>query len=221
MHSFIRQSGLWPRFTHQPGISLKHQEINVKASKIVLVIAVAMAMAGCTALDQLSGRGVVTQHTSDFDNATVIEASPNNISDTDGMWTDSTALGASWSSASPDSATLTMALTTGGGTVPFTGILAFYINIDGKILQYAPGQPANGTPGAAGPNRLYGSNEVVIPYTVLQQMVAANDCRIRVQTSGGYRNFDFTRDHMAGGKPAAIRSIRDMMARVDAVRSQK
>lgn len=188
--------------------------------KILFVIAVALTMAGCTALDQLSGRGVVTQHTSDFDNATIIEASPNNISDTDGMWTDSTALGASWSSAAPDSVTLTMALTGSGGNVPFTGILAFYVNIDGKILQYSAGQPASATSGATGPNRLYASNEIVIPYSVLQQMVAANDCRIRIQTSGGYRNFDFTRDHMAGGKPAAIRSIKDMMARVDAIRSK-
>ena len=92
--------------------------------KILFVIAAALAITGCTALDQMTGRGVVTQHTSDFDNATVIEASPNNIADTDGMWTDSTALGASWSSAAPNSATLTMALIGSSGTVPFTGILA-------------------------------------------------------------------------------------------------
>lgn len=189
--------------------------------KILFAIAVVLAMTGCTALDQLSGRGVVTQHTSDFDNATIIEASPNNISDTDGMWTDSTALGASWSSAAPNNVTLTMALTGSGSTVPFTGILAFFVNVDGKVQQYSAGQPLGTTPDASGPHRLYASNEIVIPYSVLQQMVAASDCRIRIQTSGGYRNFDFTRDHMAGGKPAAIRSIRDMMARVDAVRNQK
>ena len=189
--------------------------------KILFAIAVVLAMTGCTALDQLSGRGVVTQHTSDFDNATIIEASPNNISDTDGMWTDSTALGASWSSAAPNNVTLTMALTGSGSTVPFTGILAFFVNVDGKVQQYSVGQPLGTTPDASGPHRLYASNEIVIPYSVLQQMVAASDCRIRIQTSGGYRNFDFTRDHMAGGKPAAIRSIRDMMARVDAVRNQK
>ena len=189
--------------------------------KILFVIAAALAMTGCTALDQMTGRGVVTQHTSDFDNATVIEASPNNIADTDGMWTDSTALGASWSSAAPNNATLTMALIGSSGTVPFTGILAFYVNVDGKITQYSAGQPLNAASGTTGPHRLYASNEVVIPYSVLQQMVAASDCRIRIQTSGGYRNFDFTRDHMTGGKPAAIRSIRDMMARVDAIRSQK
>ncbi|MGH8158932.1 MAG: hypothetical protein ACREPQ_12490 [Rhodanobacter sp.] len=187
--------------------------------KILFVIAAAMAMAGCTTLDQLTGRGVVTQHTSDFDNATVIEASPNNIADTDGMWTDSTALGASWSSAAPDSVTLTMALTGSSGNVPFTGIRAFFVNIDGVVSQYSAGQPVNTAPDATGPHRLYGSNEIVIPYSVLQQMVAAKDCRLRIQTSTGYRSFDFTRDHMAGGKPAAICSIMDMMAKVATVRS--
>ena len=37
--------------------------------KVLFVAAAVLAISGCTAMDKLAGLGVVTQHTSTFDNA--------------------------------------------------------------------------------------------------------------------------------------------------------
>ena len=191
-------------------------------SKPLFGLAVAFALSGCTTLDHLTGHGVVTQRTSGFDNATLVEASPNALANVDGTWTEPLELGARWSSATPDSVALVMGWDPGiTGTSVFSDTRAFFINIDGRVSQYSAGQP--GSPSAAGgsaagSNRLYGINEIVIPYTVLEQMTAARDCRIRIQTSNGYRDFDFTRQHASGGKPTAIVAINELMAKVAVLR---
>jgi hypothetical protein len=187
------------------------------------MIAVALAMSGCTTLDHLTGRGVVTERTSGFDNATLIEASPNALANVDGTWTEPLELGARWSSATPDSVALVVGWAPGSaGTLVFPDTRAFFINIDGRISQYSAGQPASHAgsgAGAPGADRLYGINEVVIPYSVLKQMVAARSCRIRVQTSSGFKDFDFTRAHASGGKPTAIVAINELVAKVAALRN--
>lgn len=192
--------------------------------KRLFVVALAVAMSGCTTLDQLTGRGVVTERTSGFDNATLIEATPNALANVDGTWTEPLELGARWSSATPDSIALVMGWAPGtAGTLVFSDTRAFFLNIDGKISQYSAGQPASRSApggGAAGADRLYGINEVVIPYSVLEQMAAAKDCRIRVQTSNGFVDFDFTRAHALGGKPTAINAINELMAKVAALRNK-
>jgi hypothetical protein len=193
------------------------------ARKHLLMIAVALAMSGCTTLDHLTGRGVVTERTSGFDNATLIEASPNALANVDGTWTEPLELGARWSSATPDSVALVVGWAPGSaGTLVFPDTRAFFINIDGRISQYSAGQPASQAgsgAGAPGADRLYGINEVVIPYSVLKQMVAARSCRIRVQTSSGFKDFDFTRAHASGGKPTAIVAINELVAKVAALRN--
>jgi hypothetical protein len=192
--------------------------------KRLFVVAVALAMSGCTTLDQLTGRGVVTQSTSGFDNATVIEATPNALANVDGTWTEPLELGARWSSAAPDSVALVVGWAPGtAGTLVFSDTRAFFINIDGKISQYSAGQPTSRAGSGGGPassDRLYGINEVVIPYSVLEQMTAAKDCRIRVQTSNGFLDFDFTRAYASGGKPTAINAINQLMAKVAALRNK-
>ncbi|MCX7513434.1 hypothetical protein [Frateuria sp. STR12] len=192
--------------------------------KPLFAMAVALAMSGCSTLDHLTGHGVVTERTSGFDNATLIEASPNALVNVDGMWTESLELGARWSSATPDNVALVMSWNAGAaGNLVFLDTRAFFVNIDGNISQYSAGQPAShagSVAGTAGSNRLYGTNEVVIPYSVLERMVAARSCRIRVQTSNGYKDFDFTRAHALGGKPTAIVAISELMAKVAVLRNK-
>lgn len=192
--------------------------------KRFFVLAVVLAMSGCATLDQLTGRGVVTQRTSGFDNATVIEASPNALANVDGTWTEPLELGARWSSATPDSVALVLGWVSGAGdTQVLRDTRAFFINIDGKISQYSAGQPTGRAASAGrapGSSRLYATNEIVIPYSVLEQMTAARDCRIRIQTGTGYNDFDFTRDHASGGKPTAINAISELMAKVAALRNK-
>ena len=61
-------------------------------------------------------------------------------------------------------------------------------------------------------------NAVVIPYSVLQRMVTAKNCRLRLHTSKGTETADFSTEHIPGGKATAKVSIKEFMAKVAAAR---
>lgn len=175
-------------------------------------------------MDKLAGLGVVSQHTATFDNATVIEVSPNSLYDPGSTWGTPLQLGARWSSAAPDFVALILAYNSdaAGGMPAYLGLAGLDINIDGSILSYAAGQPTDLSSSAYNTvsHTIYTSsrNAVVVPYTVLQRMVAAKSCRLRLHTSKGYQDADFSSDHIPGGKATAIVSIKEFMAKVAAAR---
>lgn len=175
-------------------------------------------------MDQLAGLGVVTQHTSTFDNSTVIEVSPNSLYDPASKWGTPLQLGARWSSASPDSVALLLAYDSdvANANPAYLNLTGLDINIDGAMSSYQAAQPTNLSSGAYNTvsRTIYTSSEnaVVVPYSVLQRMVAAKNCRIRIHTGSGNQDADFSADHIPGGKATAITSIRTFMAKVAAVR---
>jgi hypothetical protein len=166
----------------------------------------------------------VEQKTSTFDNATIITASPTFLY-AGGSWgSNNVKLGARWSSASPDSVALVLAYDStvsgaGGAYMSLTGI---DINVDGEISSHA----------AAGSTKLDSSsyntvtktiytsseNVVVIPYALLERMVADKDCRIRIHTSKGYEDAQFSLERIPGGQGTAILAIKKLMAKVAAVK---
>jgi hypothetical protein len=192
--------------------------------KFLFAAAALIAISGCTAMDKMAGLGVVSQHTSTFDNATVIEVSPNSLYDPGSAWGTPLQLGARWSSAAPDSVALVLAYNSSvsSGAPAYLGLSDLGINIDGTISSYSAGQPTDLS--SSGYNTvshtIYTSskNAVVIPYSVLQRMVAAKDCRLRIHTSKGYQDINFSAEHIPGGKATAIVTIKEFMAKVDAVR---
>lgn len=192
--------------------------------KILFVAAAVIAISGCTAMDKLAGLGVVTQHTSTFDNATVIEVSPNSLYDSGSAWGTPLQLGARWSSAAPNSVALILAYNSNvsSGAPAYLGLTGLDINIDGAISSYSAGQSTDLTSSAYNTvsHTIYTSskNAVAIPYSVLQRMVAAKDCRLRIHTSKGYQDVNFSTEHIPGGKATAIVSIKEFMAKVAAVR---
>jgi len=192
--------------------------------KVLFIAASIIMISGCTAMDKLAGLGVVTQHTSTFDNATVIEVSPNSLYDPGSAWGTPLQLGARWSSAAPNSVALILAYNSNvsSGTPAYLSLTGLDINIDGAISSYSAGQSTDLSSSAYNnvSNTIYTSskNAVVIPYSVLQSMVAAKDCRLRIHTSKGYQDILFSTEHIPGGKEAAIVSIKEFMTKVAPVR---
>lgn len=192
--------------------------------KLLFVGAAVLAISGCTAMDKLAGLGVVSEHTSTFDSATVVEVSPNSLYDPGSAWGTPLQLGARWSSAAPNSVALILAYNSNisSANSAYLSLTGLDLNIDGEISSYAAGQTTD--LGGSSYNTVshtiytFSSNAVVIPYSVLQRMVAARSCRIRIHTGKGYQDADFTTEHIPGGKATAIVSIREFMAKVAAAR---
>lgn len=190
----------------------------------ILFAAALVAISGCAAMDKMAGLGVVSQHTSTFDNSTVIEVSPNSLYDPASTWGTPLQLGARWSSAVPDSVALVMAYNSNvsSGSPAYLNLNRLDISIDGEILSYSAGQSTDLS--SSGYNTvsrtIYTSskNAVVIPYSVLQRMVAANDCRLRIHTSKGYQDVKFSSERIPGGKATAIVTIKEFMIKVAAIR---
>lgn len=195
-----------------------------------LAIAAALAtlgLAGCTTLtDTMSaaaGMGVVQQEHSTFDDATIVRVSPMPLW-AKGSWGNAVQLGAFWTSKVPDSVALQMSYASNirSAGQPYTSLTGLDINIDGEITQWRPGAPTQLS--SSGYNSVThtiytaSTNDVVIPYALLQRMVAAKDCRLRIHTGEGYEDAQFNLERIPGGQATALVSIRKFMAKVDAVR---
>jgi hypothetical protein len=188
----------------------------------------AIGLTGCAAMtDTMSaaaGMGVVRQEHSTFDNATVITVSPMPLW-AKGSWGNAVQLGAHWSSASPDYVALEMSYRSNvnAGSNMYTDLSGMDINVDGEITHWqtgAPTQLSSSNYNAVSHTIYTGSNNsVVIPYALLQRMVAAKDCRLRIHTDEGYEDAQFNIERIPGGQATAIHSIRKFMAQVDATRS--
>jgi hypothetical protein len=193
-------------------------------------ISVLLAMSGCAgmadATSKMAGLGVLTEHKSTFDGATIIELSPTWLYDPEGSWGNRVKLGALWSSAAPNHAALILAYSssTSGYGAAYIGLSGIDVNIDGEIKSYTSNKPTDLD--SSGYNSISrtiyteSKNSVVIPYSVLERMVLAKDCRLRIYTSKGYEDARFSIERMPGGQGTAIISIREFMTKVSATRAQ-
>ena len=191
---------------------------------IFFASAIVVAISGCTAMDKLAGMGVVSQQTSTFDNSTVIDVSPNSLYDPNSTWGTQLQLGAIWSSSQPDQVGLILSYNSNvsNGSSAYLGFIGIDINIDGKISSYKAQQLTNLS------NSVYNTvsktiytsskNTFVIPYEVLEKMVSAKNCRLRIHTTEGNQDIDFSAASIPGGKATAIVSIKEFMTKVAKVK---
>ena len=112
--------------------------------------------------------------------------------------------------------------TSGGpGYVNFAGL---DINIDGAISEHkTTGLTTHDNSGYTTVSRtIYteSSNAVVIPLATLQKMMDAKDVRLRVNTSRGSEEAQFSIERTAGGQSTAIMHLREFMSRVRSVSQQ-
>jgi hypothetical protein len=195
--------------------------------KFSIALVAAFSISGCASMvdgmSKASGLGVVTQETSTFDNTTTISSSPTWMY-AKGSWGNSVKLGARWSSASPESVVLILAYdsNTSSHGDAYIGLTGIDINVDGDISSHSAS--ASTDLDSSGYNTvsktIYTSsrNVVVIPYSLLERMVAAQDCRIRIHTSKGYEDAQFSLERIPGGQSTAILSIKELMAKVSVVK---
>lgn len=191
------------------------------------MLIVAGTLTGCaTMTDGMSaaaGMGVVHQEHSTFDNATVVTVSPMPLW-AKGSWGNAVHLGARWNSTVPDYVALEMSYQSNinSGSSAFTSLSGMDINVDGDITHWQPGAPTNLSNGAYNnvSRTIYtaSKNSVVIPYALLQRMVSAKDCRLRIHTGEGYEDAQFNIERIPGGQATAILSIRKFMVKVDAAK---
>lgn len=189
-----------------------------------VVSAALLALCGCTAMDKLTGMGVVSQRVSAPDHATIIDVSPNALYDPGRAPGTPLQLGARWTSDAPQSVALVLSYqsTVSSDSPTVQSFDSLEISIDGQIASFAASKPSDISSGLhdSVSHTIHTSSkgEVLVPYALLQRMVTAKDCWLRA-TGGGYEDAKFSTEYLPDGKPTAIVSIRKFMAKVDAVRA--
>jgi len=201
-----------------------------KLLPMLIAVAVLLALSGCAgmadATSKMAGLGVVTLEKSTFDGATIVEVSPNWLYDPDGSWGNSAKLGARWSSNASEFVALVLSYSSNasGYGAAYIGLSGIDINIDGDIKSFLSEKPTNlDSSGYNSVSRtIYteSKNTVVIPYSTLERMVSAKDCRLRIHTSKGYEDSRFSIERIPGGQGTAILSIREFMGKVRAMKTK-
>lgn len=189
-----------------------------------------LALTGCAgmadATAKIAGLGVVTQENSTFDNATIVEVSPNWLYDPNGSWGNGVKLGARWTSKAPKFAALILSYSsnTSGSNAVYVGLKGIDINIDGDIKSFTSGQPTNLDSSAYNTvsKTIYteSKNAVVVPYSTLEKMVSAKDCRLRIHTSKGYEDAQFSVERIPGGQGTAILSFREFVSSISTLKAK-
>jgi hypothetical protein len=199
----------------------------VQALWATFVLVAALTLSGCASMADASakvaGLGIVTQEKSTFDNATIVEVSPNWLYDPNGSWGNGVKLGARWTSKAPELAALVLSYSsnTMGNNPVYVGLKGIDVNIDGSISTFSAGKPTNLDSGAYNTvsRTIYtqSENTVVLPYAILMQMVTAKDCRLRIHTSKGHEDALFSTERIPGGQGTAILSFREFVKKVDEI----
>jgi len=197
---------------------------------IAVITALFLSLSGCAgmadATAKMAGLGVVTEEVSTFDGAKIVEVSPNWLYDPDGSWGNSVKLGARWSSATPDYVVLVLSYSSNvsGYGKSYISLSGIDINIDGDISSFSSNKPtdldSSGYNSVSKTIYTESSNAVVVPYSVLQDMVTAHDCRLRIHTSEGYEDSRFSIERIPGGQGTAILSFREFINKVNAAQNQ-
>ena len=174
-------------------------------------------------MNKMAGIGVVTVENSTFDDAKIIKVTPTWLyEDTGSMDNIRTKLGARWTDKTPDYVALDLAYdsNTSGYSEIYLGFTGVDINIGGKITSFKTNNltilKSSGYNTVSNTIYTKSENSVIIPMSLLEEMVSADDCRIRIYTSQGYEDAVFSIERSSGGQGTAILSIREFIATVKA-----
>lgn len=201
------------------------------SKQLGVVLALCVLVSGCAgmadATSRLAGIGVVEEEKSTFDGATIVTMSPAFLY-REGAWLGvPIKLGARWSSKAPNHVAMIVSYSSSvsaGGTA-YLNFSGLDVNIDGKISEYkTSGLTSHDSSGYNTVSRtIYteSQNAVVIPLVTLQEMLLAKDCRLRIHTSKGYEDVQFSIERIPGGQSTAILHLREFMTRVQTVSAKQ
>jgi hypothetical protein len=191
-----------------------------------------LLLSGCAGFadtaSKMAGMGVIKESKNLFDNATVVEVTPAFLFNPDNVISaNNVKLGAIWISSDPQNIGLVFSYdssTMRSGMPIFIGISGVDINIDGKIQSFKAGTTTSmGSSGYNTSSRAaytQSANTVIVPFNVVKQMTLGKRTLLRVYTSKGFEDSDFTVERYAGGQGTAILSIKEFLLKVEAIRLQ-
>lgn len=187
---------------------------------LAAVAALGLALAGCAAMDAMSGLGVLRERTSSYDGSEVISVSGQSLYAPGDALGTPFRLGATWLSVHPDLVSLDLEYASDArmGSASYATIEGLDVRIDGLESHWqATGTQYDSTPYNTVSRTIYtrSSTSIVVPLNMLRAMVRAEDCRLRIRSSADVDEVLFSRATIPGGKPTAITSIRKMLAAVD------
>ncbi|MBW2194282.1 MAG: hypothetical protein JRF37_01570 [Deltaproteobacteria bacterium] len=199
--------------------------------RLLLTCLFGFIVTGCTSMadvtSRVAGVGTISEEKWVFDNTTVVTMSPAFLY-AEGEWLGvDVKLGARWSSNSSDHVALIMSYRSsksGSGSDMYTNFSGLDVNIDGTIMSYKTGGFTSHADSGYNtvPKTSYNENKnsVILPLNVLKDMLAAEDCRLRIHTCEGYVDAQFSIERIpgGGGQGTAILSMREFVAKVESNR---
>lgn len=181
--------------------------------KAILAGFMAATLAGCASMadsfDKMSGVGQVTQSVDSFDNSRIIKMEPSFLFEGAGNMMDAgVKLGAYWTSRQPDEVALMLSYASStSSSAVYVNFSGMDVNIDGEVTSFkAEGLTSHDNDGYNSASRtIYteSRNYVPVPRSYIQKMMAAKACKLKIYTSDGYVNADFTVLRSSGGQGAA------------------
>lgn len=200
----------------------------MKKMLLASAIASSLLVQGCAgmadAMNKAAGVGQISQEVSTFDNATIINLSPAHLYGGDGMMGNGFKLGARWNSNIPDSAVLVLSQSSSvsAGSGAYTNFSGISINIDGDQKRFNVSGPTDHTSSSYNTvsKTIYTQStaSVIVPLALVEKMVAAKDCRIRIHSGNGYEDSLFHVERIPGGQATAIIAFREYLAKVNSQR---
>lgn len=189
--------------------------------KLAALAVLVLGLAGCAAMDAMSGMGVLTQKTTAYDGGQVVNVSPQSLYAPGDAMGSPFRLGATWLSAHPELVSLDLSYNSDArmGSSSYASINGIDVRIDGMESHWQTrGTQYDSTPYNTVSNTIYttSSTSIVVPLNMLRAMVNAADCRLRIHSNMGADDVLFSRATIPGGKATAITSIRKLLAAVDA-----
>ena len=183
------------------------------------------ALTGCESvsdsLNQMAGLGVVSQEQSTFDNETIIKVTPNFLFESQSDWgANNVKLGARWKSSQPDNIIIDLVYDSSSSSgSSYAQINSLEINLNNTKHSFTTNSATSfdnsGYNSVSKTIYTKSQNAVVIPKGLLEKMVSADSCLIRINTNKGYQDSNFLIERSGGGAPTALLSIKEFLVEVN------
>lgn len=185
-------------------------------------------LSGCASMadsaDKISGTGQITESVDSFDNSRRLSMGPGFLfENADETMPSGIKLGAEWSDKNPEAVALVLSYPSStSGNAVYVNFSGMDINIDGAITSLTTdGRTHHSDSGYNTVSRsIYTSSEnhMTVPRALVQKMLAARSCKLKIHTSDGYVNADFTIARSTAGQAAAKPYLEQFMARLPAIK---
>ena len=177
-----------------------------------LAISSALLGASCTnftdSASALAGMGNVREEKSTFDDSEVVSVSPAPLYKKGSLLGVPFMVGGIWKSNNPNSVGLVLSYSSSTASSNlYTSFSSLDINIGGKFYSYSKsGQTSLNSGGYNSISKqIYteSTDVVIIPMSVFQQMLSGNDVRVRLNSSDGPAEANFSEERIPGGQATA------------------